>query len=243
MHREILDFNKIKSEADEGLQDMIEARKKDFGLEKSVDMVARAEESIKVGDETVTLAQILAQIEGVGPGTGRPGAPAGPPPSAGRELSEEDLQPGSFLKPADNSQPPPPEVKKAIQFYGIYVVRRGDNLWNIHFAILREYLKYRGIELAEDADARKVAGASSGVARILKYAEKMVYIFNMKTRTLDTNLSLLEPDEKVIIFNLTRLEKILGQVTARNIDSIIYDGQNLYLPGQEPETAPAGPSG
>ena len=64
----------------------------------------------------------------------------------------------------------------------------------------------------------------------------MVHIFNMKTKRLDQDLNLLEPYEKVVIFNLTRLDRFLGTLTAEQLPKVRFDGRDLYL--QEPNGNP-----
>ncbi|MBW2619298.1 MAG: hypothetical protein JRC92_10530, partial [Deltaproteobacteria bacterium] len=115
--------------------------------------------------------------------------------------------------------------------YGIHVVRPGENLWNIHFAVLREYLGHHGLELAPTADEPSAEGRSSGVARILKYAEKMVYIYNVETGCLTDDLDVIQPNHKIVIFNLTRLDMLLRQLDLEKIKSIHFDGTDLTFEG------------
>lgn len=320
----VIDFNVVKKQTDENIGRIIKKRKQDFGLDKSVDMVISPDESIKVGQETIPLKDILAQIENLKPedlpvikpgelkpSAGQkpaPGSAEKPAPAAGQttnvkdgqttaavtqadpkapvvsapgktaegDIREEDLSDSGGRVPAGSTSstaapsssisvpvtkpgvtgqdagastsPAKPaksgrqaastvsaptsanRVRKPVAFYGIYVVRQGDNLWDIHFAVLKEYLKHKGIDIAPTADEAK-EGKSTGVARILKYAESMVHIFNMKTKQIDQNLDMLEPEEKVVVFNLTRLDLILGSIKPGQIDSIQYDGTDLYFPG------------
>ncbi len=222
----LIDFQKIKDKSDRLLVDLNRQRKEEFGLDESVDMVVGADESIRVGQETVSLDDILSQIENRSvEGQSR----ELPVIDVSKPLQEDDLtgdSPPAPLPPPD----PQPAVKKSVDFYGVYVVRRGDNLWDIHFAILREYLSHRGIDVKPNADEIKSPnGRSSGISRILKWAESMVHIFNMKTRRLDQKLDMLEPNEKVVVFNLTHLNRILGALKNGELDRVQYDGRKLYL--------------
>ena len=229
----VIDYSKIKDNSDENLDEVIKERKGDFGLDKSVDMVVGSGESIRVGNETVPISEILAQIHAANGGDPAVNLPVLDPKSAAQpavtNLVEEKLGEQSTV-PAQPSMPPPAtKISKSINYYGVYVVRKGDNLWDIHFAFLREYLKHRGIEVSENADEGP-EGQSTGVSRILKWAESMVHIFNMKTRSLDTNLDLLEPEQKVVVFNLTQLHRILGAIKPNDLDQVRFDGTNLFLP-------------
>lgn len=246
----IIDFQDLIKNTDPDLGEMITSRKKEFGLKDSVDMVVGDDEAIRVGSETVTVKDILASIEeGIKLEDQRkPDKQAGgenvsgrPASNAGTGLEEEDLSSSS----SSNEKTPPANnedavnVKqgkiKPVSFYGVHVVQPGDNLWNIHFAVLREYLKHKGHDIAENADESS-DGKSTGVARILKFAESMVHIYNLKTRKLDKNLDLLEPNEKVVFFNLTRIDMIIGRIKPGELDRVQFDGTELYLPEQRPET-------
>jgi hypothetical protein len=289
----LIDYEKIKEESDKGLKELVLKRKKEFGVDKSVDMVVKSGEYIRVGKEIVPLDRILAQIEAqkkeqkasaaapsqlakpdverIPPEIREPHRPMPAKPSqpatklaAPSQLAKPDVKriPPEIREPhrpmpAKPSQPAtklaapsqpvrsdteriPPEIrephrpmpakpaKRPASYYGVYVVRPGDNLWNIHFAFLREYFGSRDIRIPPDADEPQ-GSRSSGIGRILKYAETMVHIFNLKTGKLSTNLNLLEPREKIVIFNLSALDKNLKPLTYKQIDTIHFDGRNLIL--------------
>jgi hypothetical protein len=253
----VIDYKKVEEKTDPKLTETITDRKQEFGLTDSVDMVVQADEAIKVGEETVTVKDILAQIEAQTQNPeDLPTLPTGEskPPEAGEGTIREEtltassetasppsgtegVQPGASSPHRGQAAPAGGQkTRKSISFYGVHVVRSGDNLWDIHFAVLREYLKYKGIEVPEHADEAK-DGRSTGVARILKYAESMVHIYNLKTKRLDRNLDLLEPHEKVVVFNLTRLNLILGSIKPGDLDKIQYDGRELYWPDKKPAEA------
>jgi len=245
----------------------MEKRKKEVGVEASLDAVVEEGETVKLGQVVVPMDKILAQIrakkaetEGsdqtksapaeVGEQQGQVQAPSQTQtqteaasqartqakPQAQTEAAsqaqtqakpqaqtEAASQAQTQAKPQEKTAP-----KKSPARYGIYVVRPGDNLWNVHFNVLREYFASRGVKLAPFADEPEAEGRSSGVARILKYAEKMVHIYNLKTGQLSNNLDLIHPDEKIIIFNLTVLDSVLGKIDPNNIKNIRFDGTNLY---------------
>ena len=114
-------------------------------------------------------------------------------------------------------------------------------MWDIHFAVLREYLAYRGIDVSPDADEKKLDdGRSSGVARILKFAESMVHVFNMDTRDLDSNLNMLAPQTKVVVFNLSRLHGILKNMRPDQLNKIRFIGDELILPESDEISGSAG---
>jgi hypothetical protein len=259
----IIDYEKIKDKSDKGLKELIQERKKEFGVNESVDMVVKSGENIRVGEEVVPLDRILAEIEAQKKGQQTPPAattsqsatefPTAPQlakpdseltvtptretrqpmparPGAAPQLAKTDSE-RTVTQTGKTRQPMPARPgKEPLSYYGIYVVRPGDNLWNIHFAFLREYFGSRGIQIPPDSD-EPVGTRSSGIGRILKYAETMVHIFNLKTGKLSMNLNLLEPKEKIVVFNLSALDKSLAPLTYGQIDIIRFDGRDLILPG------------
>jgi hypothetical protein len=215
----VIDYQKIKDDSHHDLKELVQKRKKDFGLDKSVDMVAKRGEHIRVGKESVPLSLILAEIDTKKKNSERTRQEK----KATEQPSEPSIEAGSPAVPPTVSP-----TKQPVSYYGIYVVRPGDNLWNIHFALLREFFGSRGTVIPPVAD-EPLGHRSSGVGRILKYAEKMVYIFNLRTKMLSKDLDLLQPQEKIVIFNLTNLNKILAPLTAEQIDTIRFDGQDLLI--------------
>ena len=114
--------------------------------------------------------------------------------------------------------------------FGIYVVRPGDNVWNIHFRFLREYFGARDIRIAPGSDRPDERGVSSGVGRILKFSETMVHIYNLRERRMETDLDLIHPRSKIVVFNLSEAFALLGRVDAENIRRLRFDGETLWIP-------------
>ena len=328
----VVDLNKIEQKKDEILSGITKERKEEFGLKKSVDIVARPGETIRIGQEEVPLNKILKEIqkqqkekplspktflrqlklpeEDISAGSAEKSETAGlagtdkqksvdkaltgsrtagtshlapeqakpakksalrriidritgksseQPPARAKRPEPEQKTPEQRItivegKAATDQKVPDGVLKKVldqtksaddaaagqagsaeakpgkepVNYYGIYLVRAGDNLWNIHFAFLREYLGHLGIQVAP-MDDEPVGSHSSGVGRILKYAENMVYIFNLKTGELSEDLNLLEPAEKIVIFNLSRLYAILGSLTPEQLQTVRFDGRDLIV--------------
>jgi len=111
-----------------------------------------------------------------------------------------------------------------LEAYGIYVVRKNDNIWNIHFSFLKDYFQHKGVLLAPLSDEPDNKGVSSGMGKILKFSEHMVYIYNIKERKLDVNLDLLYPLSKIVIFNMGEVFSLLNQIDYGHVDQIQYDG-------------------
>ena len=122
--------------------------------------------------------------------------------------------------------------EKKPEVYGIYVVQKKDNIWNIHFKFLKEYFGHKGIRLSRIADEPDHKGLSSGVGKILKFSENMVYIYNTRERRLATNIDLIHPMGKVVIFNMGQVFQLLESINHKDIPNIQYDGENLWLPAE-----------
>lgn len=114
--------------------------------------------------------------------------------------------------------------------WAVRVVERGDNLWDIHYDVLQEYLKGRGVELGPKADEPTQKGYSSGVGKVLKFAEHMVGIYNLRTGAMTRDINLLEPGRKVVVFNLSEIFAELAQVDPNQLSGISYDGRVLLFP-------------
>ncbi|HIJ55979.1 MAG TPA: hypothetical protein HPQ03_07630 [Deltaproteobacteria bacterium] len=122
--------------------------------------------------------------------------------------------------------------KKKPEAYGIYVVQNGDNIWDVHFAFLTEYFTSRGISLSRTADEPDDKGKSSGVGKILKFSENMVYIYNTRDRRLETDINMIHPLSKIVVFNMGQVFELLDRLVYRDIEKIEFDGENLWLPAE-----------
>ncbi len=172
-------------------------RKKPYGLDKSLDVVVRSDESVRVGGKTVPMSEMERKLV-VG-------------------------QRGEILdRPLDKS--------KRISAWGVHLVRPGENLWDIHYQLLREYLASRGKQLPAKADQPTPQGYSSGVGKVLKFAEHMVGVYNIKTGKMSSNLNLLEPGHKMVIFNLSEIFQQLAKINPKDLSGVMYDGRVLLFP-------------
>ncbi len=186
---------------DEALKQLMVSRKNEMGFKKSLDMIVNSDESFKVGDVQIPLRDILEKAS-----------------FKEGQVFEEKIE--------DSGAVQPEKIKK----FGIYVVQPGDNIWNIHFNILKEYYEHLGIKLSQKADEPFDSGMSSGVGKILKFSETMVIIYNFVDRKIDSNIALLEPLSKIIIYNMDEIFSLLQEVNYNNIDRIQFDGKTIWVP-------------
>lgn len=197
----ILDYNKIQE--DKELKALMEKRKAEFGVNKGVDIIAKSDESIKIGDSTVSMREILEKIR-----------------LKSGDIVEKDL------KSKDET------AKEKIESFGIHVVQPGENIWNIHFTFLKDYFDHKGVQLSPLSDEPLEGGSSSGVGKILKFSENTVNIYNIKERRLDVNLNVIFPLTKVVVYNMDQIFAFLDLIDYKNVNRIQFDGETLWMPAQ-----------
>ncbi|NNF99758.1 MAG: hypothetical protein HKM93_10290 [Desulfobacteraceae bacterium] len=117
--------------------------------------------------------------------------------------------------------------------YGIYVVQRGDNIWNIHFKFLQNYLTHRDIDISPIADEPNKRGFSSGVGKLLKFSEKMVHIYSIRERKLDVDLDIIVPNSKLVVYNMTDVFALLDQIDYSVVNRLEFDGENIWIPAEQ----------
>ncbi len=179
-------------------------RKESLGIKKSLDMIVNSDESFKIGEHQISMRDILEKAF-----------------IKDGEVFEEKID--------DSGAVIPQKIKE----FGIYVIQSGDNIWNIHFNILREYYDYKGIDVSPEADEPKDKGMSSGVGKILKFSETMVIIYNLIDKKVDSNINLLEPLSKIVVYNMDEVFSLLQEINYKNVDRIRFDGKNIWIAGQK----------
>ena len=180
-------------------QDEQSKRKKPYGLDQSVDAVARSDESVMVGKKKIPVQELEKKLV-------------------------VEQRGGVREKPLKGGK---------VSAWGVYMVRPGDSLWRIHYRLLREYLRNRGVKLPPFSDQPTTRGYSSGVGKVLKFAEHMVGVYNVRTGHMSKNLNMLEPGQKVVVFNLNEIFGQLDKVNPHELNGIMYDGRILFFPKPE----------
>ena len=199
----VIDYDKMgqNSETDT----MMAKRKADLGVGQGVDMIAKPEESLKVGGTTVPKQDILDQIR----------------------IKEGDI----IEKTLDDQEPEDiSEETGETGSYGIYVVQPGDNIWNIHFKFLQDYFSRKGISISPSSDEPDEQGFSSGVGKVLKFSENMVHIYNLKERRLDGDINAIKPLSKIVVYNMDQIYALLDQIDTARVNRIQFDGETLWIP-------------
>ncbi len=200
--RTLIDYDKIKKDSDADTETalLMEKRKTEFGMGKGVDMIIKSDELFKVGDSTVPMQTIIDKIR----------------------LKSGDIIEKSINGDADS-------LKENVETFGIYVVQRNDNIWNIHFKFLKDYFDYRAISIAPTSDEPDKLGYSSGIGKLLKFSEHIVNIYNIKENRLDTDINLIQPLSKLVIYNMTQIFALLDSIEYDNVNHIQFDGETLWI--------------
>ncbi|MDL1963241.1 MAG: hypothetical protein LWW98_02700 [Deltaproteobacteria bacterium] len=193
----VIDYNKLENDKD--LQILTEKRKIKYGVEKSIDIIVESNESLKIGDSTIPMQEILDKIY-----------------IKSGDIVEKEI--GALNLPDDK-----------IKAFGIYVVKPEDNIWNIHFKFLKDYFDHKGIDLTPLADEPNKKGFSSGIGKILKFSEKTVTIYNIKERKIAVDLNLIYPVSKVVVYNMDQIFALLDRIDYNNTSRIQFDGETLWI--------------
>ncbi|MFH1992904.1 MAG: hypothetical protein ABIK98_10975 [Pseudomonadota bacterium] len=197
----VIDYNQL--EKDQNLKELMQQRKAKYGLEKGIDMITKSDESVRIGESTVPMQEILDEIRlKVG------------------DIIEKDLKSGTAGSNEKSKE------------FGIYVVQPGDNIWNIHFKFLKDYFDHKGVALSTLADEPDQGGRSSGVGKILKFSENTVQIYNIKERKLDIDLNLIVPLSKVVVYNMEQIFALLDLIDYQKVHRIQFDGETIWIPAE-----------
>ena len=189
---------------DNNLKKLMNSRKTEFGIKNSLDMIVKSNESFTIGDNHISMRDILEKAF-IKQG----------------DVFEEKIATSGAVSP------------QKIKTYGIYVIRPGDNIWNIHFNILKEFYEHKGINVSPKADEPVDQGMSSGVGKILKFSETMVIIYNLVNKKVVLDINLLEPLSKIIIYNMDEVFSLLFEFNYDNIDRIQFDGKTIWIPAKK----------
>lgn len=192
-------------EKDNTLKTLMETRKEALGIKKSLDMIVESDEIFIVGGSKVSMREILEKAF-----------------TKSGEVYQEEISASGGSVPGK------------IRAYGIHVVQPGDNIWNIHFNILKEYYAFKGILLTPKADEPGNLGFSSGVGKILKFSETMVIIYNLLEKKVVEDINLIEPLSKIVVYNMDAVFTLLEEINYDNVDKIQFDGKNIWIPAKKP---------
>jgi hypothetical protein len=240
------------------LRELMSERKARFGIDKGVDFIAAPDEAIEVGGVTVPMSEILdkirlkrgdiieknldgrrtpeeilAELDRLEPQMADAGRRAAAGDPAARAEVDDLTTRRARLERELSTVVAGSQADGQVTLYGIYVVRKNDNIWNIHFNFLRDIFNHKGIALSPLADEPTPSGSSSGIGKLLKFSENMVAIYNIREHRLDTDLNLITPDSKIVVFNFSRVFAMLDEIDYRNIDHIQFDGETIWIPARQ----------
>ncbi|MBW1897631.1 MAG: hypothetical protein JRI61_01080 [Deltaproteobacteria bacterium] len=198
----VMDYNNL--EKDKALSSLMQERKAKYGIDTGVDMIVKSDESLRVGDTTVSMEEILDETR-----------------LQRGELIEKDMGDSTEKKNAKTTD------------FGIHVVLPGENIWNIHFNLLKNRFDNLQITISPIADEPGKNGQSSGVGKILKFSEKMVYIYNLEERKLASDINLIQPLTKIVVYHMDEVFSLIDQIDFKNVNQIQFDGDTLWMPQEQ----------
>lgn len=185
-----------------------------YGLKNSVDFIVRSDEPFEIAGEKLTVDELLKRLHSE--------------QGQNKILSNiQELDLGSSLR--KSIKPPFPTDTNAAAYYAVRVVLPGENLWNIHYTIIQEYLARRHITLAPRSDEPFPNGQSSGIGRLLKFIEGVVYVYNLNQNRLERDLNLIHPHEIIIFFKISDLFEALDRLQPNDFQNLRYVSNSLRL--------------
>lgn len=198
-------------------------RKEAFGLKTSVDHVVQAQEPFSAHGRQWTVEEIQRRLAAQASQT--PQAPGAP-----QARRNEDIALGGYVpKPMPSGISGTPSQHTI--YYGVRLVRPGENVWKIHYGVIREYFARRGIALPPRADQPRSDGRSSGLGRLLKFLESIVHVYDTQHNRLVDDINLLQPQNLIVFFNISEVFAALDQLNAQDLEALRYLGSTLQLRG------------
>lgn len=198
-----------------------EERKEAFGLKSSVDHVVQRKEPFEAHGRQWTIEEIERRL------ASRPSqTPQETEATRARSTDKESL--GGFARKSQVTQAGEASPQRVI-YYGVRLVRPGENLWEIHYGVVREYFSRRGVDLPLRADEPRPDGRSTGVGRLLKFLESIVHVYDSRQNRLVENLHLLHPNDLIVFFNISDVFGALDHVDPKDLESLRYLGPTLQL--------------
>lgn len=193
-------------------------RRRAFHLEKSVDHIVRKDEPFEAVGGIRTIEEMERAL--------------GKPPELGPVLSTiEERDIGEMVrKPIQGTRP---LSSSGESYYGVRVVRPGENLWHIHYGIVREYFERREVILPVYADRPMPDGRSSGVGKLLKFMETIVRVYDVQGRRPEVSLDLIHPEHSLVYFRISELFDALDQLKAEDLRWLRYVRHQILLEGPD----------
>ncbi|MBW2146925.1 MAG: hypothetical protein JRI22_07885 [Deltaproteobacteria bacterium] len=117
--------------------------------------------------------------------------------------------------------------------FGLRIVRPGDNIWNIHFDVIKAFfLNQRGIHIPPLIDEPDERRRSSGVGKILKFSETIGVSYNLMTRKIMWDPNFLIPGQEIYFFRMKDILSVLEGVSVAELNKFAYDGRELVYLGR-----------
>jgi len=183
-------------------------RKAEYRLGTVLDIIAVAGETIKVGGRGIEMDDMSEKIR----------LEIG-------DIVETDLKTGEM-------------ASEKSDVFGIHILKFQERLPDIHFEFLKELVDFKGMSLTSMSSESNRRGAGFMVGKILAFSEHNAYIYDIKKKRFTSDVNLLEPNSKIVIYRLGRVSSILDSMDGGRIDGgLIHSekseksGGKLYFDG------------
>ncbi len=202
----VIDYHELDKTAE--VKNLLQKRKDHYGIDKGLDLIIQSDESLKIGDTTISMQKIMDKIR-----------------LKHGDILEKTLDLAG-MDAVDQGTP-------RTEIFGIYIVRPGDNIWDIHFNFLRDYFFRKNITISHIADEPDKFGSSSGIGKLLKFSETMVHIYNISENRLDVDLDLIQPLNKLVVYNMDQVFTLLNQIDYPHVNHLRFDGETIWIPADQ----------
>jgi hypothetical protein len=61
----------------------------------------------------------------------------------------------------------------------------------------------------------------------------MIHIYNIEERRLDVDLDLIQPLNKLVVYNMTQIFALLSQIDYTHVNHIRFDGETIWIPADQ----------
>ncbi len=61
----------------------------------------------------------------------------------------------------------------------------------------------------------------------------MIHIYNIEKNRIDIDLDRIQPLNKLVVYNMTQIFALLGQIDYTDVNHIQFDGETIWIPADQ----------